>query len=509
MSPNETPVAQRVRDAMRDAQRNVQRHRVRLAMRRGAIQSLAWFQVAAMWTFALTLPIGLATGWQPFAAWPWLALLTVGIGLLPFVLTIGDALARTPSLREVVERVDRGEHTYNAIATALEFAQAENPPVSERAFRSAAIEHGLRELERLKSPRAWGEARERWPRGWRYALLLATLLTIALPFLPAWVRESGEVARRDEPFAFDVASARNTSQAGDTEEVTRTDRPDRPREETPDERSRDLTDQQASGASPSSSRLETTERQPAQGKPGKGRAMAAKQARQASRSQGDPTAGESAKPLADDQPKKPKKPRKKPDEARVVGKKKTEEQKTGATAGQAGSGGGAMSPVASPWDQRDRTSDDPLPENPAEEDVEDEIEQEEARGGTQPTMKDRRGATSRDLSISGPGEGGDGRGGPTPPKKARGTASLVLGVPVPDFVRGQLNPGTTKVTHERTDPVPAPGDPSAIVDVPARFVREPIVQPAWVAPEWRSTLSRFFVELRRHEEPRGSSEPSR
>jgi len=236
----------------------------------------------------------------------------------------------------------------------------------------------------------------------------------------------------------------------------------------------------------------------AAGLPGKGKSGEARQARQSSVSRGDPTEGDF--PPTGAPKKKPRVGKKKdrnPPKARVVGQRRKEGRQTGATAGQGGSGGGAMSPVKSPWAQRDRSSDEPLPENPADEDVEDEIEEEEARGGTQPSLRDRKAATSRDLSISGPGEGGEGRGGPTPHKKARGTASMVLGVPVPDFVRGLLNPGTTKVTHERVEPVTSPGKAHDPASAAARKGLEPRIPATRIPLSVREVVRRFLKSLHR------------
>ena len=37
-------------------------------------------------------------------------------------------------------------------------------------------------------------------------------------------------------------------------------------------------------------------------------------------------------------------------------------------------------------------------------------------------------------------------------KKSRGVASLVLGVPIPDHIKGRPNAGKTKITQERVEP---------------------------------------------------------
>ena len=75
--------------------------------------------------------------------------------------------------------------------------------------------------------------------------------------------------------------------------------------------------------------------------------------------------------------------------------------------------------------------------------------------GLQPNMRDRRPAANRDLTIgfgNEPNPDANGRGGPSEQKKSRGVASLVLGVPIPDHVKGPPNPGRTKITQERVQP---------------------------------------------------------
>ena len=62
---------------------------------------------------------------------------------------------------------------------------------------------------------------------------------------------------------------------------------------------------------------------------------------------------------------------------------------------------------------------------------------------------------NRDLTIgfgNGKNPDANGRGGPSEQKKSRGVASLVLGVPIPDHVKGRPNPGKTKITQERVEP---------------------------------------------------------
>jgi hypothetical protein len=139
----------------------------------------------------------------------------------------------------------------------------------------------------------------------------------------------------------------------------------------------------------------------------------------------------------------------------------------GAPPGGAARGRGRMSPIDSPRAGRDRGAereDDPEIEDEA---AEDEPESSEQRGGVSPLSRDRDRPVSRELSISGTGPPRDGRGGPTPPKKHRGTASLILGTPLPDHVRGRPNPGTSQTSVEavppRREPAPDAGAAPAVV----------------------------------------------
>jgi len=425
-----------------------------------------------------------------FGGWTFF-FLALGHSLLPIQMQVFRAGGKMESLSDTAERLDLSSNTGNHIATALSLSSRSRIG----PFEAAAIVDGLEAVNRaqiyipiLPQRRLPGFKEV----GWVY---LALLILAVAGFLPTGSETleadgQGESEQRDlvarapdlPPGMGELPRGESFRSRRDASEVAS---PENPRTESGQGRSR--------STPPSRGK-----RVKAAGHPGKGRSGEAREARQSSVSRGDPTEGNA--PLHEARKKKPggkkKKKSKKPTRARIVGsRKKKEGQETGATVGQGGAGGGAMSPIKSPWAQRDRSGEEPLPENPADEDVEDEIDEEEARGGTQPSMRDRKAATSRDLSISGPGEGGEGRGGPTPQKKARGTASLVLGVPVPDFVRGLLNPGTTKVTHERIEPVTSPGKTHPPAAATGRIGLEPRVTPDRTPIHLRSTVRRFLLSL--------------
>ena len=194
--------------------------------------------------------------------------------------------------------------------------------------------------------------------------------------------------------------------------------------------------------------------------------------------------------------KKPKPP-KKEKEDRAAQKKLAA---SGATAGKGTGSGSSKNPGSTDWQSKDQVSSDE--EQPLGEDAEvvDEDEESEARGGLQPSLRDRRPAVNRDLQIgfgNQPNPDANGRGGPSEQKKSRGVASLVLGVPLPDHVKGQPNPGRTKITQERVEPR------SDTSDVALASARKPREQPIGalahheLEPWMRELVRSFFSKFER------------
>jgi hypothetical protein len=210
-----------------------------------------------------------------------------------------------------------------------------------------------------------------------------------------------------------------------------------------------------------------------------------------------------ATPPGKEPERKPSKP-KAPTEEPEPGKKPKEVgDEGGRTSGRGSSRGSTKNPVASDWSSKDKVSEEDEEPPGSDEEVDEEESESEARGGVQPSLRDRKPPTSRDLSIgfgNRPSEDSAGRGGPSQPKKSRGTASLVLGVPIPDRVKGQKNPGRTKITHERVEPrreeseaADAESRPPRVA--PAGHVGNPRLSP-WLARIVRD----YFLTLRGREE---------
>ena len=121
------------------------------------------------------------------------------------------------------------------------------------------------------------------------------------------------------------------------------------------------------------------------------------------------------------------------------------------------------------------------------------------RGGLQPSLRQRKPPVNRDLNLSfgggKPPPHANGRGGPGLPKKQRGVAQLVLGIPYPDQISGQPNPGRTKVTQERIEPQAQKSDPISAAAQRARSAPVgPLARP--VLTPWMQDIIRAYTTKR-------------
>ncbi|MCP4593481.1 MAG: hypothetical protein GY842_22315 [bacterium] len=309
-------------------------------------------------------------------------------------------------------------------------------------------------------PVRWCRARTTQPLG---VALVATLASVAC----SMVEIHPPALRTAELAAVTAVADRSPSDGAPDPERTpeATERLKPPAElSSPDGR-------QSSGASESGASTSQREEM-AGGRAGDGTGAQARASNQAANTRGQSTQApaNAANPSPRDaKTAAPKKPR----ESRVSDQTQTEAQQDHSSVSQGASGGGAMSVAHNSWSQHAQTAQGDREEEDSDEEVEEDRESSKQRGGVQPSLKDRNESPSRELGISGEdGPPGTGRGGPTPPKKSRGTASLVLGIPIPDFVKGRVGPGTTKVTHERVEPPPMPGHATAVIKVPPRILPE-------------------------------------
>ena len=247
------------------------------------------------------------------------------------------------------------------------------------------------------------------------------------------------------------------------------------------------------------------EAQRKEGKGGAGRSAQAQGSRGDNDARGSPTeqGQPTPKPPTTKKPLPKKKRKKKP--AKPGSDEKPEQQQgeeSGSTAGRGSSRGSNKNAVTSDWKSKDQVTTDEDEDIEDDEEVEDEEVDSEARGGVQPNLRDRKPPVSRDLTIgfgNQPNPNANGRGGPSQPKKSRGTASLVLGVPIPDRIKGQPNPGKTKVTQERVEPrrERAPSE-QAQARAPRDGPTGPLARPA-LEPWMQELLRAWFQSLRQQE----------
>ena len=141
-----------------------------------------------------------------------------------------------------------------------------------------------------------------------------------------------------------------------------------------------------------------------------------------------------------------------------------------------------------------------------EDDAEDEEDEEQKAASTRrPMLNNRKAPVDRSLTPSGVGDQErddlNGRGGPGGLKKTRGVAAMLLGVPMPDHLRGKPNPGRVKVRRERSPPEEKTALP---VDAAARGSRDqPFghVNHLRLPPPARGTVRDYFLAQRARPEP--------
>jgi hypothetical protein len=377
--------------------------------------------------------------------------------------------------------LDEAACTKNRIATAVDFWSIED----RSPFQEAAVQDGMDAAAPLdpcnyfSPPLPKSLCRRAWLRP-----LLACLILLALSFLPG----PPSLNRGEAGPGTEGILASGPHAAIPQEEFTDRNGLETPLVSTgPDSagaREQDKEDKgdEAAGRGGQAGTAQVTARQQIPGgagkgvHPGKGGEKSGKlpsgeprETKQSRTGTSDGTAGSKGSPAGGagkPNPEKKTDPKKKttPKMGSQVAARSQQPQDSNLAAGAMAAGtsrmGGAFAPVTHPWKSEETGGEEDVGGDDEDQEVEEEKRQSRQRGGMQPSMRDRRPPPSRDLSLSQPGdEPGKGRGGPTPPKKSRGTAAMILGLPVPDTVKGLPNPGTSRVEQERTGPKAAPEKP--------------------------------------------------
>lgn len=400
---------------------------------------------------------------------------------LPLLVAALHAYARQPVLAEVAERLDLGAGEHNRIATAVSFVAAPVPG----AFAQAAIRAGLEAARRLAACHPYCP---RYPvRGRQLFCGVVALVAIGLA--------SGFRGALSPDATVDRSTALPRAAASQRAELTDQSRPQNANVKPPNVATAQASTPPATDVEVPRTPLNAKQSAAAAGRMAPGSAAAA------SASEQPAAAGAEASGLAGkssghrDTPMAKRAPGRTPQEQPPAGQPPlASEQSASASAGSAA--GLCRAPAQPGLPRGDATTAD-RQEPETDEPTPDESKTSTQRGGIQPSLKDRQDPPNRDLGIgSNQGmPGGTGRGGPTPPKKSRGTASLVLGVPVPDFVRGRLGPGPTKIARERVPPSAAPGEPAAAAPAAVRAAAEAALPSGRVPVEFAAQVRDYLVAL--------------
>lgn len=380
---------------------------------------MAWWIVAALSIPVPVVYLGMAgerAGKAPISDVAALTLIDDGLGLqdrLSSAREYLDAEAPTPFMQAAIE--DAHNHTQQAQGFEL-------APESSRAQLS------------------WRDLA--WPAAGALAFFLATLIDSPAP---THAGPKLGVPAGDGP----IAAAERLS-TPDADITGRTE----PKVQKKPESQRDPSSEEAKRGDAG---VDSDRTKKSRGQIGRGKSSTAQST--SGRSSGDGEATDQAQPTKGGA-EKPKKPKKQKPAKKRTAKKANKTPKTDknsvASSGQGRGQGSSKSPTASDWTSKDQSIADDEDELEDEDDVDDEDEESDARGGLQPSLRQRKPPVNRDLTL---GFGGgpppphaNGRGGPGLPKKQRGVAQLVLGIPYPDQITGKPNAGRTKVTQERIEP---------------------------------------------------------
>lgn len=397
-----------------------------------------------------------------------------------------------PDICETAERLDLAVDDHNRIATALWLMKSDQ----HGPFVDAAINDGLMHLKLFSSSTPDRSGSMPVLADYRGRLITAGLLVVlAILFQPGTPYFPDVM----EPQPSQVAQGSQGTLPMETTKTPSSPTIKRHPSATPDREA--SSDKLAATASEAAKKLPGSDKE-TEGSSGRGKSSSAQSASNASAANSSSSDSSSeTKGKLTKKPGKEKKPGKKKPYKETKAQKPQDSKGGSSSVSQGSSGGGSMLAVQHDWAQRAQAAGSESEEEfDDEEEIDDENEESKQRGGIQPTLKDRNESPSRELGISeGDGPPGTGRGGPTPPKKSRGTTSLVLGVPVPDFVRGRLSPGPTKITQERVRPVSMGADPSDSNAAKRRTMPEPVIPRSAVPTEMQSLVREYLIRLHKSE----------
>jgi hypothetical protein len=491
-TPQRAVLRRELDELTREATRHIKGARVRSAFTAGVRQALPFMLfVPAVWLGLRALSGLSGAGLDQLAGW-WVvpATLLVPLGLL--LVAVVSALFAVVERRDALAAIDQELGLADRLVTADEFLRFEQPS----PFVEAALEDAMRIAPSARDA-ALRLAHEPLGLGRREAWVVAASVVMLL--LAGWISERERTSAEQGREAAGVSQELAGLDLVDEDDLQRPEPQPGAEREEPELRTGPPS--KADGAQTRRDKAGdiSDQTKESEGKTGEGRSSDAESTSGASESRGMPS-NQSQKSSAGEKPKKKdsKKKPKPPAELQPTEKKNAEEN-SGSTAGKGSSKGSNKNPAASKWSSKDQVTTEDDQEIEDDEDTEDEEEDQESRGGVQPNLRDRKPPVSRDLRIGFGNQknpDANGRGGPSEAKKSRGTASLVLGVPIPDRVKGQPNPGKTKITQERIEPK---AEESSAIEASPRRAREAAaghLQERELTPWMRTLVREYFLTLR-------------
>jgi len=454
--------------------------------------------LAAAWLAYLGIAHLTGSNW-PTASAPVLLLWVLGLGLAWFLVRILGASARGVAPGEALAAVDTRHDLEDRLQAAAEFM-----PQTRSAFMEAALLDAAGFARSAKEKGLPSQPAPPWfsPPAGRSAAAAIVLLTLAV-----WIpMPAATAASHDDPNKVEVAQL---DPEADTDKRPVKDHPTKPRPPAESDHRKQVQGQRRAARGGRKDSELSSEVKKTRGVMGSGQSADAASASGASEARGAPSSQAQASLAA----KKPVKKRKKPKPKKLkkpvtepVPQRKPEDD-SGATAGRGAASGSNKSPSASPWSSKDQVTSEDEEDLEEDEEVDDEFDNSDARGGVQPHLRDRRPPVNRDLGIGFGNQknpDANGRGGPSELKKSRGVASLVLGVPIPDHVKGRPNPGKTKITQERVEPKVE--DAAAVTAEPRQPRKSPMghLQRPHLEPWMRRLIHGYFQLIR----PKGTEPES-
>lgn len=433
-------------------------------MRRGRRQLRAWAAKEALgkafvhlFPAALVVPclalignlVGLANG--P-SLWPFTTVSTVALAVVsPFVIVAVHALVVV--LREKTDRrvclalFDGILDLKGRLQAADEFlSRGPTGPFEHAAVEDAgpfARQALQNELPPVRTPPPVLRAR-RWPLGAVSAVVLATAILLGdLPSLAV-----------DDPTAFFEELPNELVAIADIAADEEAEPPlpkEASRRSLPGRRTSALSEPGSEGDRPARSQTGTGDTRSSFAKT----TATASPARQAGKAAaGASGEGSSKKETPRERPAKPRRENpSRPEE----GREEQPETSKGVSGGTGRSSGSRTSSSDHPAPD-DKARNDEVEGDATDDAEEEEDEEQKGASASKPMLNNRKATVDRSLSPSGVSDQEDdtlnGRGGPGGLKKTRGVAAMLLGVPMPDHLRGKSNPGRIKVERERADPEP-------------------------------------------------------